>query len=81
MPCTRIPNGIVCWNRRYRFKGFYFEWDSYGGPAQLRKDGELRKRESPGFWEAIGEFQVMPEAQKKQYEVGFVNPASGKDGG
>ena len=67
MPCTRIKNGIVCWNRRHRYKGFYFEWHSYHGPLELRKDGMPRVRVSKGFWDAMAEFCKLTDKEKKEY--------------
>jgi len=54
----------------YRYDGWFFEWQSYGGPWPLRNDGELRKRAGREFWRMIDCFQKLSPAERKQYRVG-----------
>ncbi|MCB1202483.1 MAG: hypothetical protein KDK41_17710 [Leptospiraceae bacterium] len=68
MPCVKHGNAILCYNRAYRYKGYFFEV-GFPGPHELRKDGDPKERFSKGFWDAATEFMNLPKEEQKQYEV------------
>ncbi len=65
MPCQRIKDGFVCYNKVFRFKGFLFEWGY--NPIPLNRDGMTSQRTPRGFWSAMDEFKKIPEADREQY--------------
>lgn len=67
MPCERIGDAIICYNKAYKYKGYYFEWTKWGGPMPLRKDGEVRMRLPSGFYDMIDEFLELPEEEQEKY--------------
>lgn len=64
------PTGFACSNRRYRYKGWYFEVPPTGAPCPLRKDGELFKRAGRVFWEVISEFEALSDEEMEAHRVG-----------
>ena len=68
MPCINHGDAILCYNRQYKYKGYYFEV-AFHGPHELRKDGDPKVRFSKGFWDAAEEFMNLPKSEQKQYEV------------
>ena len=64
MPCERVGDAILCYSKQYKYKGYYFEWHHYCGPAPLRKDGELSKKIPSGFWNMIEEFKSLGDKEK-----------------
>ena len=69
MPCEYYGNVIVCYNKAYRYKGYYFEWHRYGGPSPLKKNGDVRLNYPKGFWDMIEEFVKLSEEDKEKYRV------------
>lgn len=52
----------------YEFEGFRFEWHSYHGPYQVRRDtGEVRTTVAKGFWTAMDRFQKLSDEEKQKH--------------
>jgi hypothetical protein len=62
-------HGFICSYPVYEYKGWTWE-ETYCGPWPLRKDGEPRKRAGRVFWKVWGEWQELPEDEKKKTRVG-----------
>ena len=60
--------GYICSYPCYTYKGHTFEM-TYSGPWPLRKDGEPRKRAGRVFWKVWGEWQALPEEEKRKSRI------------
>lgn len=61
---------IVCSYPVYAYKGHVFEM-TYHGPWPLRIDGSpWRKSPTKAFWDAITEWESLPEDEKQKTRVG-----------
>lgn len=73
MPCikfkTNDSTGYICYSNVYRYKNFEFEYHNYLPPSQLNKNGNVRKRISKGFWDAIYEFEKLPMNKRRDYLI------------
>ena len=68
-PCFRIPNGIICYNRFYAYKGIRFEM-GYGFVARVNKDLEPSRRgEGRKFWKVFVQWQKLPPSKRKRTEI------------
>jgi hypothetical protein len=64
------PTGFICSNRRYRYKGWYFEIPACCGPWPLKKDGQPFERAGRVFWELCEEFEALTEEEHEACRVG-----------
>jgi hypothetical protein len=48
----------------YRYKGFTFSWHNYIGPQKLNKNGQPAKREGRKFFEMIGDWYKLTDAER-----------------
>lgn len=69
MPCERFAGTILCRNRVYRYKGYYFDVHSYCGPTRLKKDDSPHMRPGQKFWDMYVEFEKLSDEEKQKYEV------------
>lgn len=53
----------------YKYKDFLFEYSKYFLPTQLKKDYKIRLRNTKGFWEALQEFDCLPDQEKEKYRI------------
>lgn len=61
--------GFIEMHPVYKFKGFIFDYHRYFGAHQRRKDGELRRRFSRGFWKAVEQWEKLPNKQKEKTRI------------
>ena len=69
MPCKKIGGAIICYNRVYRYKDIYFEYNEYKGLFRLNKDGSISTRLGRKFLEQFKEWLSLPKKKQKKYEV------------
>jgi len=69
MPCQKIGGVIVCYNRAYKYKSIYFEYNEYTGVSRLNKDGSISTRLGKKFLKLFDEWWKLPKKQQKKYEV------------
>lgn len=61
--------GFICSPSVYEYKGWLFEDSGYSGPWPLRKDWEPRARAGRVFWKVWGEWQALPETEKRKSRI------------
>ena len=71
MPCVKVTNGTLCvGGPTYEFEGYYFENHRYLGPWPLnRLTDDPRTNIPQGFWDAIGRFSKLTDAEQREHEV------------
>ena len=69
MPCKKIGGAIICYNRAYRYKNIYFEYNNFTGVSRLNKDGSISTRLGMKFLELFEEWWNLPKKQRDKYEV------------
>lgn len=69
MPCHFGKNIVICTSKQYRFNGFLFEWHNYLGPGELFKNGNVKKKVSKGFWDAMDKFNELSDTEKEGYRI------------
>jgi hypothetical protein len=69
MPCKKIGNAIVCYNRAYKYKSIYFEYNNMTGLSRLNKDGSISTRLGRKFLELFEEWWYLPKKERDKYEV------------
>jgi len=64
--------GFLCSTPVYKYKGWTFQYGSYGScePWPLKKDGELYKRAGKRFYDVFSEWWDLPEEEQEAYRVG-----------
>ena len=62
--------GHICLANIYKFKGLVFEYHSYFGPIQYKKDlSEPRKNISRNFYDVIDQFVKLSNKEREKYLI------------
>lgn len=62
--------GHICLANIYEFEGLVFEYHSYLGPCQYKKDlSGPRENISKNFWEVIAKFEKLPKDERDKYLI------------
>ena len=62
--------GHICLPNIYKFKGLVFEFHSYLGPIQYKKDlSEPRKNISKNFYDVIDQFVKLSDKEREKYLI------------
>jgi len=62
--------GHICLSNIYEFEGLVFEYHSYLGAEQYKKDmSEPRKNISKNFWDVIVKFEKLDKAERQKYLI------------
>lgn len=76
MGCHSLTNadgsitGTICLANIYEFEGLVFEYHSYLGPMQYKKDlSEPRKNTSKNFWDVIAKFEKLSREERDKYLI------------
>jgi len=75
MGCHRFTSGDgtivghICMANIYKYDGLLFEYHSYLGPTQVKKDYSQRKRISKGFWDTVSKFEKLTDEEREEYLI------------
>ena len=69
MPCKVINRAIICYNRAYKYKSIYFEYNNFTGVSRHNKDGSISTRLGRKFLELFEEWWSLQKNEQKKYEV------------
>lgn len=64
------PRGFLCGPKRCRYKGFYFENNSYSVPWPLKKNGDPKAQAGRTFWKMFREWDKLSLAKREKTMVG-----------
>lgn len=53
----------------YKFEGYLFEWDDYGGPIELDEDWDCKMKSSASFYQMIDRFEELTPEEKEKHWV------------